>query len=270
MNPHDQASFDPRVADWLEDDPNHAPDQALEIVLAALPSIKQRRAWRVPWRFTMTTLPKLAIGAAAVLAIVIGGAFFLRPGSSDLGAGGGPAATSTPIATTSPSPSPSQTASPTPSPDSLDTATWVPFSSSRYAYSMKHPASWTTSPSTRAWTLATDRTDWLTTASDGFHAGDGTVYFSVFAAPIPAGTTAAQWIATYHGQANPCPETPLDIGTTSVGGHAATMTVESSGIPDCGGDHAYVQIGSKMYVFSVWLDQREGLFKAFVSTVVFQ
>ena len=51
MNRSDETLFDPRIADWLEDDPHTAPDQALDVVLAAFPSINQRRAWRVPWRF---------------------------------------------------------------------------------------------------------------------------------------------------------------------------------------------------------------------------
>ena len=29
--------FDPRIADWLEGDPDRAPEQVLETVLAALP-----------------------------------------------------------------------------------------------------------------------------------------------------------------------------------------------------------------------------------------
>ena len=85
MTPHDQTTFDPRIADWLEDDPNNAPDQALEIVLAAFPSIKQRHASRLPRRFTMTTLPRLAIGAAAIVVVVLGGAFLLRPPASGVG-----------------------------------------------------------------------------------------------------------------------------------------------------------------------------------------
>ena len=49
MNRNDAPLFDSRVADWLEEDPDLAPREALEVVLAAFPSIKQRRP-RVPWR----------------------------------------------------------------------------------------------------------------------------------------------------------------------------------------------------------------------------
>ena len=60
--------FEPRVADWLEDDPNLAPVVVLNTVLAAFPSIPQRRASRVPWRFPpMNTLANLAVAAVAVI-----------------------------------------------------------------------------------------------------------------------------------------------------------------------------------------------------------
>jgi hypothetical protein len=106
--------FDPRIADWLEADPDQAPPETLETVLAAFPSIPQRRASRVPWRFT--TMNRFTpIGAAAVIAIVlVGGALImLRPN----GNGVGTVPTASPTASPSPSPSASP-ASPSASPDS--------------------------------------------------------------------------------------------------------------------------------------------------------
>ena len=47
MTRFDDPLFDPRLAEWLEEDPNAAPDQALDVVLASFPSINQRRAVRV-------------------------------------------------------------------------------------------------------------------------------------------------------------------------------------------------------------------------------
>ena len=68
--------FDPRIADWLEDDPDDAPDAVLETVLAAFPSIPQRRASRVPWRFRpMTLTTRLLAGAAAIAVVLVGGVF---------------------------------------------------------------------------------------------------------------------------------------------------------------------------------------------------
>jgi Tol biopolymer transport system component len=73
MNRPDETLFDSRIADWLEDDPHTAPDQALDIVLAAFPSIKQRRAARVPWRFLDMSSPLKVAFAAAAIAVVVGG-----------------------------------------------------------------------------------------------------------------------------------------------------------------------------------------------------
>src|SRR4029079_17349797 len=67
------------IADWLEDDPDAAPPQALDVVLAALPPIKQRGAARGACRsLDMSSPLKLAFGARAI-AVVVGGVFFLGP-----------------------------------------------------------------------------------------------------------------------------------------------------------------------------------------------
>ena len=72
--------FEPRVADWLEDDPDSAPGAVLATVLAAFPSIPQRRASRVPWRFpSMSTFAKVAVAAVAVIAVGTVGIIALQP-----------------------------------------------------------------------------------------------------------------------------------------------------------------------------------------------
>jgi hypothetical protein len=100
--------FDQRIADWLEDDPRHAPGQVLETVLAALPSIPQRRALRMPRRFqTMPMLTRLA-AAAFVGVLAVGGALYLiQPGKP-------PVAGPSPTPGVSSSPTPTATPSPTP------------------------------------------------------------------------------------------------------------------------------------------------------------
>ena len=78
--------FDPRIADWLEDDPDDAPDAALETVLAAFPSIPQRRTLRVPWRTRPMTSPARVAAAALVGVLAIGATMFvIRPVSPDVG-----------------------------------------------------------------------------------------------------------------------------------------------------------------------------------------
>jgi hypothetical protein len=74
--------FEPRVADWLEDDPHEAPRQVLATVLAAIPSIPQaRRGPFAPWRSSrMTMYTRLA--AAAIVAVIARRSWSPRPGRS--------------------------------------------------------------------------------------------------------------------------------------------------------------------------------------------
>jgi hypothetical protein len=60
--------FDDRIAEWLEDDPVDAPPQLLETVLAAAPSIQQRRSG-VAWRQPSMPLPVQLAAAVAVLVV---------------------------------------------------------------------------------------------------------------------------------------------------------------------------------------------------------
>ena len=80
MNRSTELDFDQRIADWLEDDPNHAPRVAMDTVLAAYPSIPQRRAWRAPWRYITVTTP-MRLAAAVILGLLaIGGALYVGVG----------------------------------------------------------------------------------------------------------------------------------------------------------------------------------------------
>ena len=268
MTRYDQTTFDPRIADWLEDDPNNAPDQALDIVLAAFPSIKQRHASRLPRRFTMTTLPKLALGAAAIVVVVLAGAFLVRPPSSGV-SGGAP----------SPSPSPAPTTAPSPT-ASIDMTGWVPFTSTRYGYAISHPSTWSTQPSTRAWSFDIDGSNWLSTAADAFRKPSNSILFTVFAAPISAGSTASDWISAYlapfaSGSASPspsspvCPQTQVEPGPITVDGHPATFYEEAES-GNCGASYAFVPVGNQMYVFVVWVGGNQQLLDAYLSTVRFQ
>ena len=123
MTRPDDDLFDPRIADWLESDPDRAPRQVTETVLAAFPSIPQRRASRAPWRSpTMTRFAPLAAGVAAVAVLLVGGLLLLGPRSAP-GVVGSP---------TGPSPSPSSSPSPSPStvsglPDYTGLQGWLVF-----------------------------------------------------------------------------------------------------------------------------------------------
>jgi hypothetical protein len=112
-----KSTFEHRLHDLIEDGPTTAPAQLLDTVVAAVPSIPQRRgAWRTPWR----TSPMLGFAralAGVAIAIALGSAVLfllvLRP-SGEVGSSPSP---STPIVVVaSPSPSASASASPVASP----------------------------------------------------------------------------------------------------------------------------------------------------------
>ena len=76
-------AFDPRIADWLETDPDRAPGEILDTVLAALPSVPQRRAYRGSWRFPEMFTPSRVALAAVIGVLLVGGAFLASNRRSD-------------------------------------------------------------------------------------------------------------------------------------------------------------------------------------------
>ena len=68
MNQHADPAFDPRIAEWLEDVPSRAPAQVLETVLAAFPSIPQRRSVLPGTRLPVS---RFALLAAAIVALAV-------------------------------------------------------------------------------------------------------------------------------------------------------------------------------------------------------
>jgi hypothetical protein len=95
MSRHPDHGFDPRIADWLEADPNLAPPDVLRTVESAIPSIPQRRVMRLPWRYLpMNRL--VILGATGALIAVLGvGAWTVssRPPAPAAAPGVTPAAT---------------------------------------------------------------------------------------------------------------------------------------------------------------------------------
>jgi hypothetical protein len=103
--------FDHRIADWLEADPDRAPSEALDTILAALPSVPQRRAMRVPWRLPTMFPNRVAFAAIAIILVVAGGGLAWSRLGGTSGVGTTPQVTPSPSPSTPPSPTPS--ASPT-------------------------------------------------------------------------------------------------------------------------------------------------------------
>ena len=247
MTRSDEPLFEPRIADWLEDDPYTAPDQALDVVLAAFPSIKQRRAWRVPWRVPgMTTPLRLGLTAAAAVAVAIGGIYVLNRGSSGPNVGGQPAPTLSAAPSTSPAASPSA--------DPLDTATWSTYVSSRYGFSIGRPGDWTERPATRDWTLETDATDWTSPAQESFISAAGDVRVSAWSLAVEPGTSVEAWIQAYcEAAADPAADCAaivagaIPIFVEERDRHPGLL--QTSPAWDM---HAFVLNGDRMHVVAIW------------------
>jgi hypothetical protein len=87
-----ESNFDDRLHDWFEEGPTDAPGEVLDTVLAAVPSIPQRRAaWRVSrWISPMSGFARAL--AAVAIAFGLGTALFfvLRPTPGGVGSEASP------------------------------------------------------------------------------------------------------------------------------------------------------------------------------------
>jgi hypothetical protein len=116
-----QSNFDDRLGEWLVDGPTDAPGQLLDSILAAIPSIRQRRsAWRIPLRISpMIGFARLVAGIAIAVGLGTVALFvILRPAPGGIGDQGSPS----PAVVPSPTPSATPTGSPEPSPTPESTA----------------------------------------------------------------------------------------------------------------------------------------------------
>jgi hypothetical protein len=211
MNRSDPSLFDARIAAWLEEDPHLAPDQTLPVVLAAFPSIKQRRA-RAPWRtIEMPSLARFAAAGAALVVVALGAVALFGP---LLGSGPGV----TPVATPTPAPTPSATPSlaPTPVPTMgpIDTSTWTAVGSPRYGIRVAHPPDWTHQVADHDWTMA-EAMDFESTAHERFRSPEGDVGVSAWAidpgadAPLGSVDEIVAWVEDFCRQTDSSPCTGI-------------------------------------------------------------
>jgi hypothetical protein len=215
MTRFDDPLFDPRLADWLEEDPSMAPDQALDVILASLPSIKQRRAVRVPWRNRdMSSTLRLGLAAAVVVAATVGGLYFLssRNGSSVAAPEASPPAPSEP-------------------PSAAPAANRSTFTSTQYGYSVEYPTPYAVVPATEAWTgdgQVGPEEQWV----DRFFAPNSTTFVGIAALPKPDGATDEAFATQYMQKvADRDCTVPLDAWTDATVGGTPGKRAEF----ECGG-----------------------------------
>lgn len=234
--------FDQAVSDWLEAGSDRLPMPAIDAVLLAVKTTPQERDLGIPWRFPRMT-PNMRLGAAIAIVAVVGiGAFLVIRGPTP-GVGGTP----TPSPSVLPTGTPSATSAAQAVADRLDIAKWTTYVSDRYGFSIGRPAGWTVKQtSDHDWTLAADH-DWLTTASEGFHPVDTSIYVTAWSVAVTAGTSADAWIQSYclGGGTSPC--TGLQAASTPV-----TMDGHPGVLVNTGDTQAFTLVGNRMYVVALW------------------
>jgi hypothetical protein len=209
--------FDPRLADWLEEDESTAPEQALEIVLASFPSIKQRRAVRVPWRTpTVTSTLRLGLAAAVVVAAAIGGIYFLGSRSN------------TPVAAPE-SPSPSVAPSERPAAERTTPPNWTTFTSPQYGYTVDHPTAFQATPATEEWPFEAIVGNEEPYVDKFFAASGPTTFVGIASQPLPDALAPAAWMSAYEQQvAERLCSVPLDAWADASVGDAPARRAEFS------------------------------------------
>jgi hypothetical protein len=275
-------AFEDQLGDWLEDGPVDASDRLVDSVLAAFPSIPQRRrAVRVPWRRSpMNGYARVLIVIVAVAVIAVGGLLVLRPGATVGGPNPPPTSSATAsapgTASRSAVPSASAGASPSssPAPSPVDTSLWKAFTSKRHGFSMRYPGDWILGPATAPWPAGTPEAGPPDPMLDWFSpnpVADPTTWFWVTSQPVPASTTSLKWLTDDEslGPRTPyCFPAPADMEQTTIGGQKAWIR---GGVPGCGFTDAIVFAGGRVYILTGYKGSffDRTLFQAFVSTVTF-
>jgi len=233
MNRSTDPLFDSRIADWFEGDPNRAPGQVLDTVLAAVPSISQRRRLLVPWRFRLMTNSVRAAGAVAIVAIVGVGVLavvFRFPGIG--------------------SPRPTTTLSPAPTPVAPGIDAWTTYTSEIHGINLGFPEDWSLlAAAMREWQVGDEFPSDSPPYADTFvspEAGDAQIGLFVWEMPagdgvdvdsVPSLTT---WAETF------C----VDVGVSSCEGftdRAVSMCLNAGGdscraavlVPTSGAQYAF-------------------------------
>jgi hypothetical protein len=251
------------IATWLDDGPDTLPSETRRAISVGLRTQPRARRMAILGGSTMLPINRFATAAVILLAVGALSAFVLS------NRGGGPGAIPVPSVSIAPSitpsPSPSASAAPTPTATPPPTVGWLPFSSSHYDYKIAYPPTWAATQATRAWVSATNPLAAPAPggALDVFLGNPNGLQTAVFgfAADVPAGTSEDAWLASYYAGRSFCPTMPT-FEPIIVDGHPGKLD-------PCYDAQAFVFVGKRVYVFVIFQQQEQPLFRAFLSTVRF-
>ena len=259
---------------FLADGPVTVADGALQHTLDEIDRTPQRRGPFAPGRQFLMFNPTRLAGLALVAIVAVGGAIYvLGPRSST----GGPGASPTPTPTLAPTPESviatlEPSASPTPFPTvNPDTATWKPFTSFRYGYSLAYPPGWAVANATVFAEVPGSRFEFWSSPGDSadrfinsFKPRDLQEHLTAMAALVPAGVTDTAWIDAWETLPDGFTLDPTDCLTTAAEMSAITIAGHDGRISTKCEMAAFLFVDGWMYLFSV--DGDEALFRAFLST----
>jgi len=249
------------VAAWLEEGPDVLPESTRRAIDVTARTTRQARrlSWLLRWATHINGMTRLALAAAAVVAVAVGGLVVLRPGTYGPGVGG--------------------PGSPVPSASASIPAMTQSFTSEKYGYSVSYPADWRVEPATTLWSPP----EWGANGSDMAELDlitpvDDSGLFRAASALAPDAVSVDDWIASFItfsdvAGCNPARDT---LEPVVIGGEAGRLR-GFCGNPRAIEHEATVVVGRRVYVFTLFSAPPEpssfrqsdsrALFDAFASTI---
>lgn len=183
---------------------------------------------------------------AAIAVIVVAGAAALSLFKPSSGAGG----LLTPSPTVTPS-APAPSSSPQPTPYAIDLTTWTSYTSTRYAFSISHPADWTANPAIRAYDFPADATLYgkPNTGTENFVKASDSIEASAWSVAVQPGTTADAWIQAYCLKAesgDPCTALANQTVAATMDGHAGSLVSFRDDT------QAFFLVQDRIYAVAIW------------------
>jgi hypothetical protein len=236
------------VSAWLEEGPDVLPDSTRRAIAVSTRTTRQSRLpYRLPWRIpSMNGMTRLAFAAVAVVAVVVGGLYLLRPGADQPGGVGG-AGFPGPSASPAPSASagPSTSAIPEPSVGAMTQA----FTSPTFGYSIRYPAGWTATPTTGEGPTPG--------GADEFVSAAGGWYLRALSRAVPDGVVVDDWVlqTLQHSDNAGCMPPRDTMESITVDGHEGRV-LGFCGVPPAPQIEATVVVDKLAYLFTLF-DGRE-------------